>query len=301
MIYNGPSIYKFGGGGGGGYSDGGQLIDGDFIKVENNTISSYNNVSRDPVNFYLELKDGEMANAVVELTTAVNSTINVYVLKNGLYYLLGNVGGNTVNAGEQYNLNIVGNSYALEKITSSGNDPKLAYINGKIYGLKKIGSQYYTTEDYEGIFKTSINVGMYQTLQPNRPSRGVMNEYGTSRGIMYRLNPYRTVRSADGNVSYLDDFNESVAPFRLIKRTDSIMSLAASSVRSQLNLNNYYGNNTTNDVNIIMNSYLRPNQYVYYLNDSEILKAFFDYDVNSTPNVMSIGDVFMRVRLCIDA
>lgn len=33
---------------GGGYKDGGQLIDADFIEVENNTISSYENVSRDP-------------------------------------------------------------------------------------------------------------------------------------------------------------------------------------------------------------------------------------------------------------
>lgn len=134
MIYKGPSIYKFGGGsGGGGYNDGGQLVDGDLIKIENNTISSYDNLSRDPVNFYLDLKDGEIANAVVELTTVVNSTINVYVVKNGFYYLLGNVGGNTVTSGEDYNINIVGDSFSIEKINVSNN---IEYVDlGGSYGV----------------------------------------------------------------------------------------------------------------------------------------------------------------------
>lgn len=157
MIYNGPSIYKFGGGGGG-YKDGGELVDGDFIKIENNTISSYDNVSRDPVNFYLDLKDGEIANSVVELTTGVNSTINVYVLKNGFYYLLGNVGGNTVNAGEQYNLNVIGDSYALDQITTPSNDPKFVTIKGQIYGLAKIGGLLWTTENLRWIPDLNYNL-----------------------------------------------------------------------------------------------------------------------------------------------
>lgn len=141
MIYNGPSIYKFGGGGGG-YKDGGKLVDADFIKVENNTISSYENVNRDPVNFYIELKDGEIANSIVELTTAVNSTINVYVLNNGLYYILGNVGGNTVTAGDNYKVNITGDSYAVQLVSApptpeyvvlNGNEYKIIYNNGLLW------------------------------------------------------------------------------------------------------------------------------------------------------------------------
>lgn len=133
MIYNAPSIYNQGGGGGGGYNDGGELVDGDFIKVENNTVSSYDNVSRDPVNFYFDVADGEILNSVVELTTAVNATINVYVVKNGFYYLLGNVGGNTVNSGENYNINIVGDSFSIEQINVSNN---IEYVDlGGSYGV----------------------------------------------------------------------------------------------------------------------------------------------------------------------
>ena len=148
-IFKGDSIYKSGGGGGG-FKDGGALVDGDFIKVENNTISSYDNVSRDPVNFYFEVKDGEILNSVVELTTAVNATINVYVVKNGFYYLLGNVGGNTVNAGDDYNLNVVGNSFMLEVVTPAPSDPEAVIIEGSIYPLVKIGGVVWSTVDLKG-------------------------------------------------------------------------------------------------------------------------------------------------------
>jgi hypothetical protein len=137
-IFKGDSIYKSGGGGGG-YKDGGQLVDGDFIEVKNNTISSYDNVSRDPVNFYFEAKDGEVLNSVIELTTAVNATVNVYVVKNGLYYILGNVGGNTVNAGDDYKVNITGDSYAVENVTGISNEPKFFKLkNGSVTPLNFI-------------------------------------------------------------------------------------------------------------------------------------------------------------------
>lgn len=157
MIYSSPSIYNLGGGGGykdggGGYKDGGQLVDGDFIKVENNTVSSYDNVSRDPVNFYFEVNDGEILNSVVELTTAVNATINVYVVKNGFYYLLGNVGGNTVNAGDDYKLNVVGNSFMLEVVTPSQAVPEYVNINGEIIPVAKVGNTLWTCADLQNRF-----------------------------------------------------------------------------------------------------------------------------------------------------
>ena len=147
-IFKGDSIYKSGGGGG--YKDGGELVDGDFIKVENNTISSYDNVSRDPVNFYFDVADGEVLNSVVELTTSVNATINVYVVKNGFYYLIGNVGGNTVNAGDDYKINIVGNSFMLEVVTPSQSYPEAVNLGGKIYVLKKYGNTLWCTSDLTG-------------------------------------------------------------------------------------------------------------------------------------------------------
>ena len=132
-IFKGDSIYKSGGGGGGGggYNDGGQIVDDDFMKVENNAVSSYDNVSRDPINFYFEPADGEILNAIVELTTAVNATVNVYVLKNGFYYLLGNVGGDTVTAGNDYKVNITGDSYAIEQVTGGGFIPEFAIIGNQ--------------------------------------------------------------------------------------------------------------------------------------------------------------------------
>lgn len=131
MIYNGPSIYNQGGAGGG-YKDGGALVDADFIEVENNSISSYDNVSRDPINLYFEPKDGEILNSVVELTTAVNSTVNVYVLKNGFYYPLTVVGSSSITAGETYQINIDINTYSISQINHNDNYPEYAVINGHI-------------------------------------------------------------------------------------------------------------------------------------------------------------------------
>lgn len=148
-IFKGDSIYKSGGGGGG-YKDGGKLVDGDFIKVENNTVSSYDNVSRDPVNFYFEVNDGEILNSVVELTTAVNSTVYVYVVKNGIYYLLGNVGGNTVNAGDDYKINVTGDSYSIEQV-SGGLVPELAEILGTVYPISKMGSTLWLKQNFSGV------------------------------------------------------------------------------------------------------------------------------------------------------
>lgn len=142
-ILKGDSIYKSGGGGGGGYKDGGELVDGDIIKVDNNTISSYENESRDPVNFYFDVKDGEVINSIIEITTQINATVNIYVLKNGFYYLLSNVGGNTINASEKYKINVTGESFDIEKEDGGGVDPEFADIDGTAYPIKKIGGVYW--------------------------------------------------------------------------------------------------------------------------------------------------------------
>lgn len=146
-IFKGDSIYN-NGGGGGGYKDGGQLVDGEFIEVKNNTVSSYDNVTRDPINFYFYVKEGEVFNSVIELKTEINSTVYVYVVKNGIYYLLGNVGGDTVTAGENYNININGDSYVIDHVSGDLEPAYIDIVDG-IYGITKIGNLYWTTKNLE--------------------------------------------------------------------------------------------------------------------------------------------------------
>lgn len=145
MINNGVSIYNFGGGGGG-YSDGGELVDGDFINVPNNAISKYENTSRSNINFVVQPGD-EQINAVVELTNGVNSTIHVYTVQNGIYIPLGNIGGDTVTSGEKYNINIVGNLFTVEHITGGGVDPEYATINGVVYPVLKLNNLLWQCSD----------------------------------------------------------------------------------------------------------------------------------------------------------
>lgn len=300
-IFKGDSIYKNGGGSGGGYKDGGELVDGDFIKVENNTVSSYDNVSRDPVNFYFEVKDGEILNSVVELTTAVNATINVYVLKNGLYFLLGNVGGNTVNAGDDYKLNVVGNSFMLEVVTPSQAVPEYAEINGGIYGVKKIGSQYYTTEDYQGAFKTNFgNKQMYDVVPANTAGKCNFIYQGNEKGIMYRLHPYKT-NSGGEYSSFIDEFNASVYPWRLPKNSDSIYSTNCTYLKNTLNFDKFgYATCLSYGSSIGINSYDRQSQWGYWFVNNNSLSVLYNYDDNSTPSALGAGDNFVRIRLCRD-
>jgi hypothetical protein len=209
-IFKGDSIYKSGGGGGG-YKDGGQLVDGDFIEVKNNTVSSYDNVSRDPVNFYFEVKDGEILNSVVELTTAVNSTVYVYVFKNGIYYLLGNVGGDTVNAGEDYKVNIIGDSYSIEQVSDK---PTPAFINigNIIYPCKKIGNLIWTTShcrneasafditEYWPIGKPSPQStypGYFYNIRKNEHYRKINNKIYPFR--LPTVNDIEDLKTASGN------------------------------------------------------------------------------------------------------
>ena len=161
-IYNQPSIYKQGGGGGG-FKDGGALVDGDFIAVSNNTISTYDNESRDPVNFYFDVKPGEVINSVIEFTTQVNATINVYVVNSyGELVPIGNIGGNTVTAGESYNITVVGNSFMLENVVEpiTPDEPSAIIIDGTMYGCKKVGNRIWATSNLGIITPNSINNGL---------------------------------------------------------------------------------------------------------------------------------------------
>ena len=147
-IFKGDSIYRSGGGGGG-YKDGGALVDDDFIKVENNTISSYDNTARSDINYYFEVADGEILNAVIEVTNDVNATVHVYIYKNGFYIPLGNIGGDTVTAGNDYKLNIIGDSFTIEEVYGGNASPEYVNLDGTIYVLTKIGGLIWTTKNLE--------------------------------------------------------------------------------------------------------------------------------------------------------
>lgn len=301
-VFNGNSIYNDGGAGGvGGYADGGQIVDGDFMKIENNAVSTYDNVNRNTLNFYLEPADGEIINAVVELTTAVNSTVKVYVLRNGLYYLLGNIGGNTVNAGDDYKLNIVGNSFVLEVVTPSQADPKYAEINGVAYGVKKIGSQYYITEDYQGEFNTNFgNKQLYDAVPANTAGKCKFFYQGSNKGTMYRLHPYKT-NSGGEYSSFIDEFNQSVYPWRLPTNSDSIYSTNCTYLKNNLNFDKFgFATCLAYGSSIGINSFDRETQWGFWFVNNNSLNILYNYDDNSTPSALSSGDNFARIRLCRD-
>ena len=113
MIYNAPSIYKQGGGGGG-YADGGELIDSDFIKVENNTTYESTNNSRNQINFYFENESN--LNSIIDVTNNYNSTVDVYILENGIYTPIGVIGSNTLTSGKKYEIVITGLTFEIKEI-----------------------------------------------------------------------------------------------------------------------------------------------------------------------------------------
>lgn len=146
-----PTIYNFGGGSGGGYKDGGELIDGEFINVENMTFSTYDNTNRDKINFYFDPKSGEILDSVIQVKTAVNSVISVYVYDQNLgiytplYY-----DTNTVSSGNTYNLTIIGNSFVISDPLNTSQNDYVEEINGLLYKCVKIGDKTFMAENYRG-------------------------------------------------------------------------------------------------------------------------------------------------------
>lgn len=294
-IFKGDSIYKSGGGGGG-YKDGGALVDGDFIEVENNTISSYDNVSRDPVNFYFEVKDGEILNSVVELTTAVNATINVYVVKNGFYYLLGNVGGNTVNAGDDYKINIVGNSFMLEVVTPSQAIPEFAEINGNVYPIIELNGYLWTKKNIAGDF------GLDFVEVPTNGNTVYVDSkfYNIAKcGSDFYYRGVNSTRTA---------INNACAPFKIPTFDDFTNSGFLSQTCSNLTSDesDSTGFSAVKKAWIVQASYTPSNRYLYRDNSSLNKWAFVQNNQNairytssaSVPEDWGSGDWLVSLRLC---
>ena len=146
MIYSAPSIYKQGGGGGG-YSDGGELVDGDLIKVDNNTTSNYNNDSRNEINLYIEASQTEYLDSVVNVFTSLNCTVNVYIREGDLFTSLGYINTNVLTANKYYIIFIKGKTFDVEEVNDLTTEPNKALINNKFLKIVKIGNVTWTAED----------------------------------------------------------------------------------------------------------------------------------------------------------
>lgn len=135
-----PTIYNFGGGGYLKY--GGELPESasGLVSIENNKLYEYTNLSSNTLTFIFDKKD-DVFNAVIEVTTNVNSDIYVgYLNDNGLVIPISVIGSTNVNANNQYKVIIVGNSYIIENVNVANSDPIAAIVDGNLYPCKKYGS-----------------------------------------------------------------------------------------------------------------------------------------------------------------
>lgn len=141
----GTSVYNIGGGGGG-LKYAGDLADADFIEFSNNTLSTFENVGRTDINFYVEPKDNEVIAAVIELTTDANATVHVYNFDGFMYIPLGYITNNTVSSGDDYKIEIIGNSFEVSQVNNLGNRGYIR-IEDQILGVCKIGNLLWTTNN----------------------------------------------------------------------------------------------------------------------------------------------------------
>lgn len=136
-VFKGDSIYKSGGSGG--FANGGQLPSSPsgIVEIKNNTIYEYNNTNNNDLTFVFSKKE-DVFNSVIELTTSVNGTVYVgYIDSQGLVIPLSVIGSTSVSANNSYKINIVGDSYAIENVSTVNNDPIAATVLGSLYPCTK--------------------------------------------------------------------------------------------------------------------------------------------------------------------
>lgn len=176
MIYNAPNIYK-NGSGGGGFKDGGELVDADFIKVENNTIANYTNDNRSVLNFYYDVKSGEIISGIIQITNNYAATINVFRVVNGIFTYLGTINGNTLNASEEYEISCNGNSFTINQVTPPVDQDEYTEIDGDLVKVTRLGNMIWT--DY-----------LKKVIPGNKPNgypwcRNSINPLGTGTDYVY--------------------------------------------------------------------------------------------------------------------
>lgn len=135
-VFNGNSIYNEGGAGGG-YNNGGDLTPADYIEIENNSFYTLEGNDAADLNFVIDGESGVL-NSIVEVSTNVNSVVNVYIDRNGILYKLLCI-DNSITAGKDYHLYIQGSNYYIEEI--AGLEPVIskAELNGNYIDVYQIG------------------------------------------------------------------------------------------------------------------------------------------------------------------
>lgn len=202
------SIYNFGKGGGLEY--GGILEDSDYIKIENNKIYEYNNLNRPNLNFVLEAKSDTAFFGAIQINTDVNTNVYVYELKNGLYYLLGCIGGRSISAGDSVKTFILGDSYEVQTLTET-KGMKYFVLGGEIYELVKIGNRYWTKTN--AVCEAS-DLGITSVFPIGKPA-----PQATYKGFFY---------SFSGNDAQYQQAKNKLYPFRIPLESDYIDLIAAS-------------------------------------------------------------------------
>lgn len=143
-VFNGNSIYNDGGaGGGGGYNDGGDLTPADYIEIENNSFYKLEGNDAANLNFVIDGESGVL-NSIVEISTNVDSTINVYVNRDGLLYKLSTI-DSLIYQNKSYRLYINGDTYYINEINQSISISK-AIINNNLVDVIVYGN-YIITQD----------------------------------------------------------------------------------------------------------------------------------------------------------
>ena len=208
------TIYNYGGGGGG-LKYGGALADENFIKIENNFIYDYTNLNRPELNFYVETDKDIAFVGALQIKTDVNTTVNVYKLKNGIYYLLGCVSSRDILANDSAKVFILGDSYEVETL-SSLIEPKIFKFGSQEYEVIKIGDLFWTTSNAVNDYD---DFGLPSYWPIGKPSN-----QSTYPGFFY---------SFGGNDSYYQKAKEKLYPFRIPLDSDYNKLIAA--VNNQTN------------------------------------------------------------------
>ena len=151
-VFNGNSMYNSGnGGGGGGLVYYGIITDSDFMQVENNGFYKYHNESRNDINLYLDVSEDDVLFDIISIENDVASNINIFILKNGFYYPIPYIGSNSLLAGKNYKIVLLGDSYTVEEVNNG--------INPLVPLYAKIGNiitRIYFSLDNQLIFTSNI-------------------------------------------------------------------------------------------------------------------------------------------------
>lgn len=219
-VFNGNSIYNEGGagGGGGGYNDGGNLTPSAYIELENNSFYKLEGNDAANINFVIDGESGVL-NSIVEISTNVDSTVSVYVRRNGLLYILSAI-DNLIYSNKNYRLVISGDSYTLEEIINVAPTISKAEINGVYYDVFQFGNKiitqdlgaWFTPYEYESLLESLNGEWTYPTktfidqikndvgIDAMRSTSGWNNTQGTNTSGLdffpYGVDSYGTIYDA---------------------------------------------------------------------------------------------------------